>query len=115
MADIGNDLRPHAIDAAFVARLHSWSEETFGPGLRTKSTVEHIRKELIEILDAPGDVEEWVDVLLLALSGACRSGADAQTVIDTLFAKQTKNEQRMWPDWRSAEPGKAIEHVRNSE
>lgn len=30
-----------------------------------------------------------------------------------LEAKQTKNEGRQWPDWRTAQPGKAIEHVRD--
>lgn len=32
-----------------------------------------------------------------------------------IVAKQTKNEGRTWPDWRSAAPGKAIEHVRGEE
>jgi hypothetical protein len=30
-----------------------------------------------------------------------------------LKAKQTKNENREWPDWRTAAPGKAIEHIRS--
>ena len=32
--------------------------------------------------------------------------------IDALIEKQEKNKLRSWPDWQTAEPDKAIEHVR---
>ncbi|MGH6882853.1 MAG: dATP/dGTP pyrophosphohydrolase domain-containing protein [Hypericibacter sp.] len=32
--------------------------------------------------------------------------------MDAVVAKQAVNEQRSWPDWRTADPDKAIEHVR---
>lgn len=30
-----------------------------------------------------------------------------------IVAKQTKNEGRVWPDWRTADPNAAIEHDRS--
>jgi hypothetical protein len=57
-------------------------------------------------------LSEWVDVILLALDGAWRSGASPEQIAFAIAAKQIKNESRKWPDWRTAEPGKAIEHVR---
>jgi hypothetical protein len=98
-----------------VAHLHrqrDFSERTFGPGDRAKGVVDHIRKELIEIEADPKDLSEWIDVVLLALDGAWRQGYTPEQIACALEAKQTKNEGRQWPDWRTAEPGKAIEHVR---
>lgn len=96
-------------------RQRHWSEQTFGPGERTEGVVNHIRKELIEVLAKPEDLSEWIDVVILALDGAWRIGATPEQIIEALVAKQTKNENRQWPDWRTAEPGKAIEHVRTNE
>ena len=49
--------------------------------------------------------------MLLALDGTWRSGASTDEIIEALAAKQAKNESRTWPDWRTAEPGEAIEHI----
>src|ERR1700689_102982 len=86
-----------------------WSEHTFGPGERSKGIVDHIRKELLEIEAAPHDLSEWVDVAILAFDGAWRSGFTPEQIVRALEAKQTKNEKRKWPDWRTAAPDKAIE------
>ena len=98
-----------------LQRQRAWSIKTFGPGLRTEGVVDHIRKELNEILAAPNDLEEWIDVVILALDGAWRTGATPEQIIVQLQEKQQKNEKRKWPDWRSAEQGKAIEHDRSGE
>lgn len=58
---------------------------------------------------------KWIDVVILALDGAWRTGATPAQIIDALVAKQTKNEARTWPDWRTAPADKAIEHVRADE
>lgn len=100
------------IDAESLHQQRLWSEQTFGPGPRHEGIIDHIKKELREIADDPTDCEEWIDVIILAIDGAWRNGAEPQYIIDTLFAKWEKNRGRTWPDWRTAEPGKAIEHVR---
>lgn len=106
---------------AHLYRQRAFSRATFGPGHRTAGVVDHIRKELKEIekVDAdpfahkPEDIlPEWVDVILLALDGAWRSGATPEEIVEAIQAKQNKNELRDWPDWRKAPKGKAIEHVR---
>jgi hypothetical protein len=99
--------------AAHLQRQAQWSEATFGPGSRTAGVVDHIRKELREIEADPSDLKEWIDVAILALDGAWRSGASPQEIISALVAKQTKNEGRVWPDWKTADPNKAIEHDRS--
>nr|WP_245281296.1 dATP/dGTP pyrophosphohydrolase domain-containing protein [Methylobacterium sp. ZNC0032] len=100
---------------AHLIRQREFSLKTFGPGPRTKGVIDHIRKELTEIEADPADIEEWVDVIILAFDGAWRAGWEPQKIVEAIVAKQTKNEGRDWPDWRSADPEKAIEHVRSAE
>ena len=97
---------------AFDAR-HDWSVTTFGPGDRTEAVVRHIRKELDEVLACPDDLEEWVDVAILAMTGAARAcGADGVAFLEALAAKDAKNRARTWPDWRTVPAGQPVEHVR---
>lgn len=100
---------------AHIFRAKEFSERTFGPGHRTKGVIDHIRKELIEVESSPLDLEEWVDVWMLALDGAWRTGATPEQIIAQIVAKQIKNEGRKWPDWRTADRDKGIEHDRSQE
>lgn len=103
---------------AHLKRQRAFSRATFGPGSRTKGVVDHVRKELVEIEEStlgfscPAVLEEWIDVVILGLDGALRTGATPEQIVEALEYKQTKNEGRDWPDWRTADPDKAIEHVR---
>lgn len=111
------DLEQHLI------RQMAFSHATFGPGTRTKGVIDHIRKELVEVEDAGGLAEEWVDVVILALDGLTRQLAfingDRKNPADVaglasamIVGKQTRNESRSWPDWRGQSADKAIEHVK---
>src|SRR6185369_15581595 len=100
------------LDAAYMYRQIAFSYKTFGPGERTEGVVDHIRKELEEVLENPRDISEWADIIILAIDGAWRVGFEPQEIIEAVQNKLIKNEKREWPDWRTAEPGKAIEHIR---
>jgi dATP/dGTP diphosphohydrolase len=93
-----------------LKRQMKWSENVAGPGERTKGLIEHIRKELQEIELNPQDLEEWIDVVMLALDGAWRLGYTPNEIVTALAMKQAKNEARKWPDWRTHDPNKAFEH-----
>lgn len=107
-----NELSPFNL-LDHLERQRVFSERTFGPGKRTKMVADHIRKELVEIEAKPSDLTEWVDVILLALDGAWRSGATPAQIAEAIEAKQAKNEGRAWPDWRTSDPDRAIEHDRS--
>ena len=96
----------------FLKKQIRWSLATFGPGNRDAGILDHVRKELKEIETAPGDIEEWIDVVILALDAAWRNGYTPEEVEHMLIYKQEKNKKRQWPDWRTATPGKTIEHIR---
>jgi hypothetical protein len=122
------DLEQHLL------RQMAFSHATFGPGTRTEGVIDHIRKELDEVLLSGGSAMEWVDVVILALDGLTREIAFGESVdagnyingrktpesaaaqaADMILAKQSRNEMRKWPDWRTVDAGKAIEHDRTGE
>lgn len=100
---------------SYYERQIDWSRETFGPALRTKGVIDHIRKELIEIELKPHDLSEWVDVTILAMDGFWRHGGKASDLFPALLAKQQKNMARTWPDWRGMSEDSAIEHDRSKD
>lgn len=101
------------LTAESIDATRAWSDETFGPGARTKGVIDHIRKELIEVEEDPTDIKEWADVVILAIDGATRAGASGADLIQEIEAKWAKNKGRVWPDWRTSDPDKAIEHDRS--
>ncbi len=98
-----------------LKRQRKFSITTFGPGMRTKGILAHIRKELEEIDADPLDIMEWIDVILLAFDGAWRHGFSPGAIACALNSKLSSNERRQWPDWRTADPDAPIEHVRSNE
>ena len=108
-----------------LKRQIAWSRGTFGPGQHTGRVIDHIKKELDEVANAGGGEHpfEWADVAILALDGLTRSliaqGNDtddaAERAVQHIITKQNINERRDWPDWRTADPDKAIEHDRSSD
>jgi hypothetical protein len=100
----------------YVHKQIVWSTDTFGPGQRTKGVIDHIKKELREVEEAaPDNLEEWIDVIILALDGAWRSGHNPLEICDALMAKQKVNMRRKWADWRELGDDVAIEHDRSEE
>jgi hypothetical protein len=80
----------------FLENQKFWSEIVFGTGRRTIGICNHIRSELIEIEDDPDNLEEWIDVLLLAFDATWRLGASPKDVVETLLKKQHRNINREW-------------------
>lgn len=100
-----------------LVRQRDFSVRTFGPGERLAGVTDHIRKELDEVAKAEVGqrLAEWVDIILLALDGAWRSGATPHEIAHAIAEKQRINEGRKWPDWRTQSGDKAIEHDRTGE
>jgi hypothetical protein len=95
----------------YLEKQIGWSRATFGPSFRWKGILKHIRKELREIKAEPASLEEWIDVVILALDGAWRAGNSPAAIVDMLCRKQARNFARRWPP-----PGpddKATEHIRD--
>lgn len=110
-----------------LKRQISWSRANFGPHERREGVIDHIKKELVEVetaITVMHRINEWTDVAILGVDGLWRSIAAvypelttdqiAERVVAEILAKQNQNEKRDWPDWRTSEPDKAIEHVKGA-
>jgi hypothetical protein len=116
------DLKQHLI------RQMAFSHATFGPGTRAEGIMDHLKKEIEEVKQALPEgaqvaASEWVDLVILSLDGLTRQlaycngerrdpDAVAEDACNMIVGKQTRNEARSWPDWRTADHRKAIEHIR---
>lgn len=99
-----------------LERQKEWSEKTFGPpNNHTAGIIDHIEKELVEVQDNPEDVFEWIDIVILAFDGALRNGWSPKDIARALEMKHKTNTERKWPDWRTAEKGKAICHIKEED
>lgn len=99
----------------YIQRHAEWSFKTFGPcsGDDHIRLCRHIEKELAEIRCNPLDCEEWVDVMILAIDGAVRSGHSPLAIAYTLREKQETNTKRTWP--KPTDTCTPIEHMRMDE
>jgi hypothetical protein len=117
------DLKNH------LMRQMAFSKATFGPGTRTAGVLDHMTKEIEEVRQSNGSADEWVDLVILALDGLTRqlsfcnkgneriqtSGIIASAACMMIVGKQDRNENRTWPDFRTMDADKAIEHDRSDE
>lgn len=97
----------------YITRHRAWSETTFGTGARVGGLLTHIQKECEEIRANPTDLEEWIDVIILAIDGAWRSGHSPTEIASMLEFKLGKNQSRAWKV--SDDPNIPNEHVRVEE
>lgn len=96
-----------------IKEQREWSDRTFGPGTRLRGVLNHIRKELAEVEESCGkDITEWVDIMVLAVDGATRSGHKPEDLLNAYAEKMAENYAREWPDWRDFSEDEPIEHVR---
>ena len=79
----------------FLARKNRWSKETF-PTVTVDGVLNHIEEEIKEIKAKPDDLEEWIDLILLAFDGVHRAGFTPHELIKMLEYKQDKNTKRNW-------------------
>lgn len=111
---------------AFALRKAAHSIAAFGPRQTDEGILDHLKKEIEEVLTAERPREkqsEWVDIFMLGLDGLLRSfiregyttARAASEAVHMIRTKQTELEGREWPDWRTVAPDKAIEHVRKAE
>lgn len=100
----------------FVEKKMAHSYATW-PEQSLKGVLAHARKECDEIEqeinnpDGLVDASEWVDLLLLSIDGAIRSGLSSSDLIRELERKHQINTLRKWP--KPASPDHPGEHERS--
>ncbi|MEE9528975.1 MAG: dATP/dGTP pyrophosphohydrolase domain-containing protein [Dehalococcoidia bacterium] len=95
-----------------IAKIHTWQIKTFGPGEQVKRYTDHIKSEVEEVLEDPKALDEWMDIVILALGGAARQGYNPWEIAHGLEEKLNVAMSREWPDWRDFHPDKTIHHIK---
>lgn len=86
--------------SSFINLQKAWSQYTFGKGKRTEGLAKHIQSELDELLKADNDMdrlEEFIDIVILAMDGAWRLGFYPDEIEKALIDKFIRNQRRQWP------------------
>lgn len=93
---------------------HEWAEATFSRGQvrRPENSIRHLHKEVLELLAAPYDSEEYADCFLLLMDAAQIAG---HSYDDTVAAIRRKFEINKARTWGPTGADGVIEHVRTEE
>lgn len=88
-----------------------WSNQVFGSITERgpMGLLKHLRKEVEEVIDNPGDLMEYADCMTLVMDATRRAGFTFDQLVEAMFAKLEINRAREWP---KAGPNEPVEHVR---
>jgi len=86
-----------------------WSIKTFGSSRPPSAPLNHLIKEVKEVIDAPHDRMEFADCFLLILDAASKAGINTEQLLTAAFKKLEINKKRQW-----GEPNKngVVEHIK---
>ena len=109
--------------------ISSWSDKTFGEGQRNPAILYHLKKEVVELIEAVEEfqkentindlaesekqlmnaMEEYVDCMMLLLDSAAHFGFGAESLLRCTAKKLSRNKTRKWgqPDCNGV-----VEHIR---
>jgi len=76
----------------YLRDLRHWSHKTFGPNPRPHGLLSYFRKE--NNAETEGDrtlLSLWIDMVIVGLDGAWRTGAEPETIIWHLIDRASKN------------------------
>jgi hypothetical protein len=72
-----------------------WSDATFG-ARSPLGPLHHLKKEVEEVIDDPGDIEEYADCGLLLMDALRLAGFTMDDLYDAMWLKFEKNKNRTW-------------------
>ena len=89
-----------------------WSEAIFGREHGPMGALKHLEAEVREAQDAPTDISEYADCLLLLLDAKRRAGFTLLQLVEAAQVKMVANKMRQWPRCQPDEP---CFHIKTSE
>ena len=76
--------------------LAEWSDEQFGRNRTPIRPINHLKREVEELSEAPYDPMEYADCLLLLIDAFRMAGGSADDLVQYGFEKLEINRQRQW-------------------
>lgn len=94
----------------FVREQHAeWSDRQFG-NVGPVWPLKHLAKEAIEAAEAPDDISEFADILMLVWDATRRAGFSDERLADAVAEKLERNKRLAWGEVKDGEP---CHHVKN--
>ena len=91
--------------------LKSWTEKQF-PSRNMRSILNHLRKEIAELEEAPDDIMEFADCFMLLFDAASYQGLHMSDIWRAMGEKLEINKARKWGKPNSEG---FVEHIKQSE
>lgn len=97
--------------ARLVQEHADWSQATFGPDhvRGPKGPLEHLKDEVVEVLDKPEDILEFADCLLLLMDALRRARHTPDQLLEAAWKKLQINKDQVWE--KPTDPNAAVYHV----
>lgn len=96
----------------FLRDLMEFQHEAFGDRQTIEGVISHVDEEVVEIKADPTDRKEWLDLMTLGVSAFRRLGDTPESLAEAWRGRLEVLKGRTYPDWRTADPDKHINHVR---
>ena len=94
----------------FVRQAHAeWSDRQFG-NVGQVGPLKHLAREAIEAAEAPDDISEFADILMLVWDATRRAGFSDEQLAEAVAEKLKRNKRRVWGEVKDGEP---CHHVKN--
>lgn len=79
--------------------IKPWSEATFGTRAERGpiGPMKHLRKEALEVIEAPGDIKEYADCIILIIDACWRAGFTPSQVEAAVNNKVAEIALRTYP------------------
>lgn len=90
--------------------IANWSDATFGSNRPAATPLNHLAKEMLELIEAPEDRMEYADCLLLLLDAYRMAGGSADDLIEACYQKLEINKER---EWGKPDENGVVEHIRS--
>lgn len=101
----GADLQPLRSLDQLLSEVCEWADATF-PNSSPRAKVNHLHREVCELIENPSDGSEMADVVIITAHLACGQGIDLKTAIAEKF------EIVKGRTWGAPDADGVIEHVR---
>ncbi len=89
--------------------ITEWADSIFGKDRKPEYILQHLKKEIEELIKEPSRLEEYADVGILWLNSAAKAGHNVDDLYFSMVGKMMVNKSRKWgkPDENGV-----VEHLR---
>ncbi len=89
--------------------ITAWADFVFGRDRKPEQILQHLKKEIEELIENPSSLEEYADIGILWLNAAKKAGYEVDDLYFAMISKMRINKARKWG---KADENGVVEHLR---